>query len=57
MKVYNIYRYLTFCCVHLPFRKSTSCSGGHQRTSVRAAAAGAAGHPGPDPGLQVHYLR
>ena len=39
-----------------PIRESATCSGGHQRTSVRAAAAGAAGHSGPDTGLQVHVI-
>lgn len=38
-------------------RKSTSRPGGHQGTPVRAAAAGPAGHPGPDPGLQVQQKR
>lgn len=36
-------------------RESPSRPGGHQRASVWAAAASAAGHPGADTRLQVHY--
>lgn len=43
--------------VHRPFRESITRPGGHQRTSLRAAAAGAARHSGPDTRLQVQNFR
>lgn len=40
-----------------PFRESTTSPRRHQRASVWAAAGGAAGHPVPNTGLQVHNFR